>query len=49
MTFLSFTPSPRSPHSVSQGIREEAETLAPTAEPLSLKSEAGDKWKRPFR
>ncbi|XP_032216336.1 autophagy-related protein 16-2 isoform X4 [Mustela erminea] len=38
-----------SPHSVSQGIREEAETLAPTAEPLSLKSEAGDKWKRPFR
>ncbi|XP_044927334.1 protein Atg16l2 isoform X9 [Mustela putorius furo] len=49
LTFLSFTPSPRSPHSVSQGIREEAETLAPTAEPLSLKSEAGDKWKRPFR
>ncbi|XP_058989376.1 protein Atg16l2 isoform X2 [Mustela lutreola] len=48
LTFLSFTPSPRSPHSVSQGIREEAETLAPTAEPLSLKSEAGDKWKRPF-
>ncbi|XP_045872396.1 protein Atg16l2 isoform X1 [Meles meles] len=38
-----------SPNSVGQGIREEAETLAPTAEPLSLKSEAGDKWKRPFR
>ncbi|XP_022377556.1 autophagy-related protein 16-2 isoform X1 [Enhydra lutris kenyoni] len=38
-----------SPNTVSQGMREEAETLAPTAEPLSLKSEAGDKWKRPFR
>ncbi|XP_022377557.1 autophagy-related protein 16-2 isoform X2 [Enhydra lutris kenyoni] len=37
-----------SPNTVSQGMREEAETLAPTAEPLSLKSEAGDKWKRPF-
>lgn len=49
MTFLSFIPSPRSPNTVSQWIREEAETLAPTAEPLTLKSEAGDKWKRPFR
>ncbi|KAI5763633.1 ATG16L2 [Gulo gulo luscus] len=38
-----------SPNTVGQGIREEAETLAQTAEPLSLKSEAGDKWKRPFR
>ncbi|XP_032709064.1 autophagy-related protein 16-2 isoform X5 [Lontra canadensis] len=38
-----------SPNTVSQGMREEAESLAPTAEPLSLKSEAGDKWKRPFR
>ncbi|XP_047546821.1 protein Atg16l2 isoform X1 [Lutra lutra] len=38
-----------SPNTVSQGMREEAETLAPTAEPLSLKSEASDKWKRPFR
>ncbi|XP_044114531.1 protein Atg16l2 isoform X2 [Neovison vison] len=37
-----------SPNTVSQWIREEAETLAPTAEPLTLKSEAGDKWKRPF-
>ncbi|XP_047546824.1 protein Atg16l2 isoform X4 [Lutra lutra] len=37
-----------SPNTVSQGMREEAETLAPTAEPLSLKSEASDKWKRPF-
>ncbi|XP_032709065.1 autophagy-related protein 16-2 isoform X6 [Lontra canadensis] len=37
-----------SPNTVSQGMREEAESLAPTAEPLSLKSEAGDKWKRPF-
>ncbi|XP_027436028.1 autophagy-related protein 16-2 isoform X2 [Zalophus californianus] len=31
------------------GIREEAETLALPAEPLSLKSGTGEKWKRPFR
>ncbi|XP_027436029.1 autophagy-related protein 16-2 isoform X3 [Zalophus californianus] len=30
------------------GIREEAETLALPAEPLSLKSGTGEKWKRPF-
>lgn len=49
MSFPSFTPSPRSPNTIADGIREEAEALALTAEPLSLKSEAGEKWKRPFR
>uniref|UniRef100_A0A452TZ07 Protein Atg16l2 n=1 Tax=Ursus maritimus TaxID=29073 RepID=A0A452TZ07_URSMA len=38
-----------SPNTIADGIREEAEALALTAEPLSLKSEAGEKWKRPFR
>nr|XP_035975360.1 protein Atg16l2 isoform X5 [Halichoerus grypus] len=38
-----------SPNPIGDGIREEAETLARPAEPLSLKSEAGEKWKRPFR
>ncbi|KAF3830115.1 hypothetical protein GH733_001540 [Mirounga leonina] len=39
----------KSPNPIGDGIREEAETLARPAEPLSLKSEAGEKWKRPFR
>ncbi|EFB16101.1 hypothetical protein PANDA_016944, partial [Ailuropoda melanoleuca] len=38
-----------SPNTIADGIREETEALALTAEPLSLKSEAGEKWKRPFR
>ncbi|XP_045750338.1 protein Atg16l2 isoform X4 [Mirounga angustirostris] len=38
-----------SPNPIGDGIREEPETLARPAEPLSLKSEAGEKWKRPFR
>ncbi|XP_034522288.1 autophagy-related protein 16-2 isoform X2 [Ailuropoda melanoleuca] len=37
-----------SPNTIADGIREETEALALTAEPLSLKSEAGEKWKRPF-
>ncbi|XP_077618292.1 protein Atg16l2 isoform X2 [Crocuta crocuta] len=37
-----------SPNTLSDGIRDMAETVAPTAEPLSLESEAGVKWKRPF-
>ncbi|XP_036716266.1 protein Atg16l2 isoform X5 [Balaenoptera musculus] len=36
-----------SPDTLGDGIREEADTLALAAEPLE--SEAGEKWKRPFR
>ncbi|XP_014412136.2 autophagy-related protein 16-2 isoform X2 [Camelus ferus] len=38
-----------SPDTLGDGIIEEAETLALAAEPESLESEAGEKWKRPFR
>lgn len=38
-----------SPNTVGDGIREMAETVTLTAEPLSLETEAGEKWKRPFR
>ncbi|XP_062950125.1 protein Atg16l2 isoform X2 [Cynocephalus volans] len=38
-----------SPDTLGDGIRKEAETLAKAAEPESLKSEACEKWKRPFR
>ncbi|GAB5577418.1 protein Atg16l2 isoform X1 [Prionailurus iriomotensis] len=37
-----------SPNTVGDGIREMAETVTLTAEPLSLETEAGEKWKRPF-
>nr|XP_045364719.1 protein Atg16l2 isoform X4 [Camelus bactrianus] len=37
-----------SPDTLGDGIIEEAETLALAAEPESLESEAGEKWKRPF-
>ena len=49
LTFLSFTPSPRSPNTIGDGIREEGKTLALMAEPVSPKSEAGEKWLRTFR
>uniref|UniRef100_A0A8C9JG25 Protein Atg16l2 n=1 Tax=Panthera tigris altaica TaxID=74533 RepID=A0A8C9JG25_PANTA len=49
LALLSFTPSPRSPNTVGDGIRERAETVTLAAEPLSLETEAGEKWKRPFR
>ncbi|XP_060015924.1 protein Atg16l2 isoform X3 [Lagenorhynchus albirostris] len=39
----------RSPDTLGDGIREEADTLALAAEPAFLESEAGEKWKRPFR
>ncbi|TEA36352.1 hypothetical protein DBR06_SOUSAS27710005 [Sousa chinensis] len=38
-----------SPDTLGDGIREEADTLALAAEPAFLESEAGEKWKRPFR
>ncbi|XP_042762904.1 protein Atg16l2 isoform X6 [Panthera leo] len=38
-----------SPKTVGDGIREMAETVTLAAEPLSLETEAGEKWKRPFR
>ncbi|XP_072825354.1 protein Atg16l2 isoform X4 [Vicugna pacos] len=38
-----------SPDTLGDGITEEAETLALAAESESLESEAGEKWKRPFR
>ncbi|XP_029770559.1 autophagy-related protein 16-2 isoform X2 [Suricata suricatta] len=38
-----------SPNTLGDGIREMAETVALPAEPVSLESEAGEKWKRPFR
>ncbi|XP_029770560.1 autophagy-related protein 16-2 isoform X3 [Suricata suricatta] len=37
-----------SPNTLGDGIREMAETVALPAEPVSLESEAGEKWKRPF-
>ncbi|KAF4009280.1 hypothetical protein G4228_000606 [Cervus hanglu yarkandensis] len=39
----------RSPDTLGDGVREEAETLVLAAKPGSLESEAGEKWKRPFR
>lgn len=38
-----------SPDTLGDGVREEAETLVLAAKPGSLESEAGEKWKRPFR
>nr|XP_020758410.1 autophagy-related protein 16-2 isoform X3 [Odocoileus virginianus texanus] len=38
-----------SPDTLGDGVREEAETLVLAAKPESLESEAGEKWKRPFR
>ncbi|XP_055279593.1 protein Atg16l2 isoform X3 [Moschus berezovskii] len=38
-----------SPDTLGDGIREEAETLVLAPRPGSLESEAGEKWKRPFR
>lgn len=49
VAFLSFIPSPRSPNPLGDGITEGAEPLALAAEPELLESEAGEKWKRPFR
>ncbi|XP_014645778.1 PREDICTED: autophagy-related protein 16-2 [Ceratotherium simum simum] len=38
------------PDILGNGIKEQAQTLAlAAAEPVSLESEAGEKWKRPFR
>lgn len=49
-TFLSSIPSPRNPDTLGDVIREGAEmTPALPAEPEFLDSEAGEKWKRPFR
>lgn len=49
-TFLSSIPSPRNPDALGDGIREGAKmTPALPAEPEFLDSEAGEKWKRPFR
>lgn len=49
LAILSLILSPRSPDTLGDGIREEADTLALAAEPAFLESEAGEKWKRPFR
>ncbi|XP_077723028.1 protein Atg16l2 isoform X1 [Canis aureus] len=38
-----------SPNTIGDGIREEGKTLALMAEPVSPKSEAGEKWLRTFR
>nr|XP_055176818.1 protein Atg16l2 isoform X5 [Nyctereutes procyonoides] len=38
-----------SPNTIGDGIREEGKTLALIAEPVSPKSEAGEKWLRTFR
>ncbi|XP_069409098.1 protein Atg16l2 isoform X1 [Ovis canadensis] len=38
-----------SPDTLGDGIREEAETQVLAAQPGYLESEAGEKWKRPFR
>uniref|UniRef100_A0A8C0JQ62 Protein Atg16l2 n=1 Tax=Canis lupus dingo TaxID=286419 RepID=A0A8C0JQ62_CANLU len=46
--YENFTPSPRSPNTIGDGIREEGKTLALMAEPVSPKSEAGEKWLRTF-
>lgn len=50
MAFLSSIRSPRSTDILRNEIREKAEmTLTLPAEPELLESEAGEKWKRPFR
>lgn len=50
LAFLSSIRSPRSADILGNEIREKAE-MTPTlpAEPEFLESEAGEKWKRPFR
>ena len=50
MAALNSIPSSRSPDTLGTGIKEKAEvTLTLPAEPETLASEAGEKWKRPFR